>query len=71
MLGGGLGTAGGKVVGEQVALERNALFQNRDYPVLNEYRAVLAGLFGRQFGLSRADLDRVFTGVQPKDIGLI
>ena len=71
VLGGGLGTAGGKVVGEQVALERNALFQNRDYPVLNEYRAVLAGLFGRQFGLSRADLDRVFTGVQPKDIGLI
>ena len=71
VLGGGLGAAGGKVVGEQVTLERNALFQNRDYPVLNEYRAVLAGLFGRQFGLSRAELDKVFAGVQPKDMGLL
>ena len=71
VLGGGLGAAGGKVVGEQVTLERNALFQNRDYPVLNEYRTVLAGLFGRQFGLSRAELDKVFAGVQPKDMGLL
>ena len=71
VLGGGLGAAGGKVAGEQVALERNALFQNRDYPVLNEYRAVLAGLFGRMFGLSSAELDRVFAGVQAKDIGLV
>ena len=71
VLGGGLGAAGGKVVGEQVTLERNTLFQNRDYPVLNEYRAVMAGLFGRQFGLSRAELDKVFAGVQPKDMGLL
>ena len=70
-LGGSLGAAGGRVVGDQVTLERNALFQNRDYPVLNEYRALLAGLFSRQFGLSRTELDRVFTGVQARDIGLV
>ena len=72
VLGGGLaGAAGGKVLGEQVSVERATLFQNRDYPVLNEYRAVMAGLFGRMFGLSGNELDRVFPGVQAHDIGLI
>ena len=28
------------------------LFQNRDYPVLNDYRAVLGGLFRTLWGLS-------------------
>ncbi len=70
VLGGGLGQAGGTVAGEQVAVEARTLFQNRDYPVLNDYRAVLAGLFQRLYGLSNADLERVFEGVRPKDIGL-
>jgi uncharacterized protein (DUF1501 family) len=47
------------------------LFQNRDYPVLNEYRTVLGGLFARQFGLNTAQLDKVFAGVAPKDLGLV
>jgi uncharacterized protein (DUF1501 family) len=72
VLGGGLAAAAaGKVVGEQVRIDRSTLFQNRDYPVLNEYRAVLAGLFGRMFGLSATELDRVFAGVQARDIGLV
>ena len=71
VLGGGLGSAGGKVVGEQQTVERKTLFQDRDFPVLNEYREVLAGLFGRMYGLSAADLDRVFANVSPKDLGLV
>jgi uncharacterized protein (DUF1501 family) len=72
VLGGGLAAnAAGKVAGEQMRIERSTLFQNRDYPVLNEYRAVLAGLFGRMFGLSGTELDRVFPGVHARDIGLL
>ena len=62
---------GGRVVGEQVRVEQGALFQDRDYPVLNEYRTVFGGLFTRMYGLSVGQLDRVFAGIQPRDIGLV
>ena len=62
---------GGRIAGEQVALRSETLFQNRDYPVLNEYRAVLGGLFGRMYGLSAARLDRVFPGASVRDLGLV
>ncbi|WP_219218021.1 DUF1501 domain-containing protein [Variovorax boronicumulans] len=73
VLGGGLAAqAGGRVVGEQVALTQPAaLFQNRDHPVLNEYRAVFAGLFARMYGLSPAQLDHVFGGVAARDLRLV
>ncbi len=62
---------GGRVPGEQVAVAPGNLFQNRDYPVLNEYRALLGGLFGRLYGLRPAQLQQVFAGVAPKDLGLV
>ncbi|MDN6887281.1 DUF1501 domain-containing protein [Variovorax sp. CAN2819] len=72
VLGGGLSAqAGGRVVGEQQALTQATLFQNRDYPVLNEYRAVFGGLFQRMYGLSSAQLAKVFDGVAPKDLRLV
>ena len=73
VLGGGLAAqAGGRVLGEQVALSQPAaLFQNRDHPVLNEYRAVFGGLFARMYGLAPAQLDKVCGGVAPKDLGLV
>ena len=72
VLGGGLSAqAGGRVVGEQVEVTQKNLFQNRDYPVLNEYRAVFGGLFARMYGLSPAQLEQVFTGVKLKDLALI
>ena len=72
VLGGGLAAqAGGRVLGEQVEVSQANLFQNRDYPVLNEYRAVFGGLFARMYGLSPAQLDRVFTGVAPRDLRLV
>lgn len=63
--------AGGRIAGEQVAVRPETLFQNRDYPVLNEYRTVLAGLFGRMYGLSAARLDKVFPGAAARDLGLV
>lgn len=61
---------GGRVVGEQVAVGQPTLFQNRDFPVLNEYRAVLGGLFARLYGLNPAQTDKVFAAVKPRDLGL-
>ena len=54
VLGGGI--KGKQVAGEQVAISQATLFQNRDMPVLNEYRAVLGGLLQRTFGLTRRQL---------------
>jgi uncharacterized protein (DUF1501 family) len=68
VLGGGV--RGGRVVGEQVAVASSSLFQNRDYPVLNEYRAMLGGLFTRLYGLSTAQVQQVFAGTTPQDLGL-
>lgn len=69
MLGGGV--KGGRIAGEQVAVNASTLFQNRDYPVLNEYRAVLGGLFRRLYGLNDAQLATVFPGASARDIGLV
>jgi uncharacterized protein (DUF1501 family) len=62
---------GGRVAGEQVSLQQSTLFQNRDYPVLNEYRALLGGLFARMYGLNAAQAERIFPGVAPKDLALV
>ena len=60
-----------RVVGEQVKVAALTLFQDRDLPVNNEYRAVLGGLFARQFGLTAKQRERVFAGAAPRDIGLL
>ncbi|WP_313462222.1 DUF1501 domain-containing protein [Achromobacter sp.] len=62
---------GGRIAGRQVAVKRDTLFQDRDYPVLNEYRAVFAGLFSRLYGLDKARLAQVFPGVAPLDLKLV
>ncbi len=69
VLGGGV--KGGRLVGDQVKVEQKALFQNRDYPVLNEYRAVLAGVFRRVYGLQPERLQKVFPSAQPKELALV
>jgi uncharacterized protein (DUF1501 family) len=69
VLGGGV--RGGRVVGEQVKVAQATLFQNRDYPVLTDYRALFDGLFARMYGLDQAALQKVFTGGSPKDMALV
>ena len=39
--------------------------------MLNEYRAVFAGLFARLYGLDAARLAQVFPGVRPLDLKLV
>ncbi|CAN5115701.1 DUF1501 domain-containing protein [soil metagenome] len=62
---------GGKLLGDQVAIERAKLNQDRDWPVLTEYRAMLGGLFQRMYGLDDARLAQVFPNARPRDIGLV
>lgn len=69
VLGGGI--SGGRIVGRQVAVSEANLFQDRDYPVLNDYRSVLAYLFARMYGLGGAALERVLPGAKAGDYGFI
>ncbi|MBA3506268.1 MAG: DUF1501 domain-containing protein [Betaproteobacteria bacterium] len=63
--------AGGRLRGDQVRVTQPTLFQNRDYPVRNEYRSVFGGLFARMYGLSAAQLQTVFADVPARDLGLV
>jgi uncharacterized protein (DUF1501 family) len=62
---------GGRIAGEQARVDKASLFQDRDYPVLNEYRAVLGGLFGTLWGLSADQVQRVFPGSTPVNLQLL
>ncbi|HEV2700394.1 MAG TPA: DUF1501 domain-containing protein [Steroidobacteraceae bacterium] len=62
---------GGRVAGQQVRVARDTLFQNRDYPVLNDYRGILAGLFAGMWGLGPQQLEFIFPGASPQDLKLV
>ena len=68
VLGGGV--RGGRIVGEQIELRKDTLFQGRDWPVLTDYRAMLGGLLGRMYGLNPNQLANVFPDAKPRDLGL-
>jgi uncharacterized protein (DUF1501 family) len=69
ILGGSLN--GGRIAGEQQRLERADLFQDRDYPVLNDYRAVLGGLFRSLWGLTPVQCAKIFPQIAPSDLNLV
>ena len=62
---------GGRIVGEQIVLGRRTLNQDRDWPVLTDYRALFAGLFKRMYGFPAARLDMVFPRAPAHDLGLL
>ena len=69
VMGGGL--SGGRMAGEQVALSEATLNQQRDLPVLTDYRALIGGLVQRQFDLSEARIASLFPQAWPQDLHLI
>ena len=69
VMGGGIN--GGRIAGEQERIAHDTLFQDRDFPVLNDHRAVLGGLFRRMWGLSSAQIETVFPNAVPRDLQLI
>lgn len=69
VLGGGI--RGGQIAGRQVAVTRAALFQDRDWPVLNDYRALIGGVLQKSYGLTPAQLGQIFPQTTPQDLALI
>jgi uncharacterized protein (DUF1501 family) len=69
ILGGSI--AGGRIAGEQQRLERVNLFQDRDYPVLNDYRAVLGGLFRSMWSMTPTQMDSIFPQTRGVDLKLV
>jgi len=62
---------GGRLAGPQVRLSAETLNQQRDLPVLTDYRALLGGLFTRIYGLGPQQVGQVFPQVSPVDLGLV
>jgi len=69
VLGGGI--KGGQIAGRQIAVTQATLFQNRDWPVLNDYRALIGGVFARSYGLNPGQLASIFPATAPADLGLV
>jgi uncharacterized protein (DUF1501 family) len=62
---------GGRVAGPQVAVTRANLFQDRDWPVLTDYRALIGGVLRKSHGLSTSQLADIFPSAQPVDLELV
>jgi uncharacterized protein (DUF1501 family) len=62
---------GGRFVGDQIAVTPNTLNQNRDFPVLTEYRGMLGGIFRHMYSLDNARIARVFPNAMSIDLGLV
>lgn len=62
---------GGRVAGPQVAVNRASLFQDRDWPVLTDYRALIGGILRKSYGLGPSQLGDIFPSAQPADLQLI
>jgi uncharacterized protein (DUF1501 family) len=62
---------GGRLAGDQVAVTPQSLNQNRDFPVLTEYRAMLGGIFKRMYSLDNPRVERVFPNIVSRDLGLV
>jgi uncharacterized protein (DUF1501 family) len=62
---------GGRIAGRQIAVTRADLFQDRDYPVVNDYRALIGGILQRSYGLNGPQLGQIFPATQPDDLALV
>jgi uncharacterized protein (DUF1501 family) len=62
---------GGRIAGRQAALRDDNLFQNRDLPVLNDYRAVVANVVKRMYVMNAEQIQIVFPGAASEDYELM
>ncbi len=69
VLGGGV--RGGRIAGRQSQIAQATLFQDRDLPVLNDYRGLIGGVLQKAYGLSQAQVATVFPSAAPQDLALI
>ncbi len=62
---------GGRMVGPQVAISSATLNQNRDLPVLTDYRALIGGIVQPLYGLRQDALGNVFPQTTPARLELV
>jgi uncharacterized protein (DUF1501 family) len=62
---------GGRLAGPQVKLAEATLNQNRDLPVLTDYRGLIGGLAQRLYGLDAGQLAAVFPAAPAADLQLV
>jgi uncharacterized protein (DUF1501 family) len=62
---------GGRIAGPQVAVTQANLFQDRDWPVLTDYRALIGGVLRKSYGLNPSQLGGIFPSTQPADLQLV
>jgi uncharacterized protein (DUF1501 family) len=62
---------GGRIAGPQVAVTQANLFQDRDWPVLTDYRALIGGVVAKSYGLNPSQLGGIFPSTQPVDLQLV
>jgi uncharacterized protein (DUF1501 family) len=67
----GGGVRGGRILGDRGPVTQASLNQNRDYPVLIDYRGLFGGLFRRLYALDAARLQTVFPSATPVDLNLV
>jgi len=67
----GGGVRGGRILGDHGPVTAATLNQNRDYPVLIDYRGLFGGLFRRVYGLDAGRLQTVFPSAKPVDLNLV
>jgi uncharacterized protein (DUF1501 family) len=62
---------GATIAGRQVAVTQANLFQDRDLPVLNDYRSLIGGVLQKSYALSQTQLSDIFPAAQPSDLALV
>ena len=62
---------GGRMAGPQVAVAKENLFQDRDWPVLTDYRALIGGVLQKAYGLSQTQISTIFPSSAPTDLALV
>ncbi|MDV6329538.1 DUF1501 domain-containing protein [Asticcacaulis sp. 201] len=62
---------GGRIVGPQVKIAADTLFQKRDLPVLTDYRALIGGMIQPLYGFNATTMDTIFAGVKPVNLNLL
>jgi uncharacterized protein (DUF1501 family) len=69
VLGGGV--RGGRMAGRQAPVTQASLFQDRDWPVLNDYRGLIGGVLKRGYGLNDTQMQAIFPSAPPQDLALV
>ncbi len=54
---------GGKILGEWEELNEKTLHEDRDLPVLNDYRNIFASIFTNYWDMNKTDIQKIFPGL--------